>query len=596
MLIRTFPRADLHHLFILVLYNKLKLWCERKSWTQTSDRLLPGESEQKHHTFERAGWDRTSENGITIDYEQGVHHCNERSGTMHAIKTKMKFWHTGLVLLLVIPVVLMVTRCAKEQTESTTSRVPTDSELVEAVKSRLRQAEGLPYAEEMQVQADSGVVELSGLSDNLLARDRATRIAESIRGVRAVVNNLTILSERLDEDVEADVKNALAMDPAAGDWSIGVSSEKGGVTLTGTVDTWKERKLAQLVVKSVDGVTGIKNNITVSYNLDRSDPEIAAEIKSTLKWDARIDANLIDVQMRDHSVILTGRVGSALEKRYAIEDGYVAGVSGVDGSGIKTQPGLREEMMPEIETPLPDDEIRAAIKRAFTLDPRVHLQDVEVEVVEGHVTLTGIVDNIKAKESAAQDAQNTLGVWSVENAIKIQPVQQLSNRRLKREIQQALLRNPYLDPTDITVAVHNGQVTLTGEAESYFQKWAVGDALAKLQPVTRITNNITVPHDQPVFERPFYGWDPINEDYAYLPVKKTDEGIAEDILRELSWSPFVNERDIQVTVKDGVATLTGTIHTWYQRNKATDLAYKGGAVDVKNELRYQFGPLLTPKT
>lgn len=39
-----------------------------------------------------------------------------------------------------------------------------------------------------------------------------------------------------------------------------------------------------------------------------------------------------------------------------------------------------------------------------------------------------------------------------------------------------------------------------------------------------------------------------------------------------------------MTVKDGVATLEGTVDSWSEREAATENAYEGGARTVKNFL------------
>jgi len=56
--------------------------------------------------------------------------------------------------------------------------------------------------------------------DNLLARERAARIAETVKGVRAVANNISVVpaATRSDEDVATDVGISLGTDPATDSW------------------------------------------------------------------------------------------------------------------------------------------------------------------------------------------------------------------------------------------------------------------------------------------------------------------------------------------------------------------------------------------
>jgi osmotically-inducible protein OsmY len=74
--------------------------------------------------------------------------------------------------------------------------------------------------------------------------------------------------------------------------------------------------------------------------------------------------------------------------------------------------------------------------------------------------------------------------------------------------------------------------------------------------------------------------------YQYRPryPVKSDRQIKENIQDELFWSPFVDADDVEVTVEDGRATLTGTVGSWSEYGAAQDNAYEGGAVTVDNNL------------
>ncbi|MEQ9232499.1 BON domain-containing protein [Coleofasciculus sp. E2-BRE-01] len=83
---------------------------------------------------------------------------------------------------------------------------------------------------------------------------------------------------------------------------------------------------------------------------------------------------------------------------------------------------IRKQMYADVT----DAEIQDAVKDALLYDPRVASFNVNVAVDNGEVMLTGNVDNLKAKNAAAQDASNTVGVWNVENQINVEPVDEVS--------------------------------------------------------------------------------------------------------------------------------------------------------------------------
>jgi osmotically-inducible protein OsmY len=67
---------------------------------------------------------------------------------------------------------------------------------------------------------------------------------------------------------------------------------------------------------------------------------------------------------------------------------------------------------------------------------------------------------------------------------------------------------------------------------------------------------------------------------------KTDSQIQQDVLRELSWDPRVEETEVGVEVDNGVVTLTGTVSSWAKRMAAQDAAHRvAGVLDVANDIK-----------
>jgi osmotically-inducible protein OsmY len=64
-----------------------------------------------------------------------------------------------------------------------------------------------------------------------------------------------------------------------------------------------------------------------------------------------------------------------------------------------------------------------------------------------------------------------------------------------------------------------------------------------------------------------------------------DGAIQDRIKTEFALSPFVLPQDIQVRVQSGKATLTGTVHSYRERQAAAIEAIEAGAIAVDNELK-----------
>lgn len=67
--------------------------------------------------------------------------------------------------------------------------------------------------------------------------------------------------------------------------------------------------------------------------------------------------------------------------------------------------------------------------------------------------------------------------------------------------------------------------------------------------------------------------------------KKTDEQIRLDVKSEMKWNPSLTSDQVSVTVKDGIATLRGTVPHYFEKNTAEESAQRvGGVRAVANEL------------
>jgi len=76
----------------------------------------------------------------------------------------------------------------------------------------------------VDVSTSQGVVTLSGPVSNLLAKERAVRIAASIRGVRGVIDRISVTPvSRSDADVRKDIQAALRQDPATESYRVAAS-------------------------------------------------------------------------------------------------------------------------------------------------------------------------------------------------------------------------------------------------------------------------------------------------------------------------------------------------------------------------------------
>ena len=418
----------------------------------------------------------------------------------------------------------------------------------------------------IDVETVDGVVTLSGSVDNMLAKEQAIRITKSFKGVRSVIDKLNVRPVlRTDEDIADDVEIAFALDPATESYEVDVSVDDGIVTLEGTVESWTERKLAEDVAKGVKGVKEVRNEIDVTYDESRSDIEIKGEIERRLELDPYVSGRMLNVYVKDGKVELKGTVGSSAEKTHAYNNAWVAGVEGVDDDAVVVDWLLNDELKKKAKVTFKGDlEIQRDIEDAMLYDPRVHSFNIDVRVNEGIATLSGVVNNLKAKRVAEKNAQHTIGVKDVSNNIVVRPVVLPESSKLTEQVINALERDPIVERHEITVISRNNKVYLYGKVDSHYEKLHAEDVVSRIRGVVEVENNLEVYHT----------WN-----------TKTDEEIEKDIENQLFWSIYVDSSDIDVSVDNGVATLSGVVGTWSEFNAVLDNAFEGGARGVESHIR-----------
>jgi osmotically-inducible protein OsmY len=468
-------------------------------------------------------------------------------------------------------------------------KTPSDADITSAVENALLFDSAVPSFK-VDVSVAEGVATLDGRVSNILAKDRAVKIAESVRGVRAVVDRLELKAPDVsDEELSANVKDALLADPATDSYELSVTATNGAVTLSGSVDSWQEKRIARQVARGVRGVRQIDDKITFENKSDRSAGEIKADIERMLEIDSLVNAPAIKVDVKDGVATLSGTTGSLAEKHRAIGRAWVPGILMVNTDNLAVEPWAAREMLRETSLVIKSDEqVKEAVRDAFLYDPRVKSFNPTIEVKNGVVTLTGVVDNLKAKRAAGHDARNTVGVVRVENKLSVKPVEPLGDEAIAKKVNDALRRNAITDSYEITPRAAGGVVTLTGTVDSFLEKSEAEDVAQKSNGVVQVVNNLDVQYPSLTFFDYHYDpdWD-YDPSYAAVPGIRTSRGDAEikaNIESEFFWSPFVDGEDITVTVDDGVATLSGDVDDWEESISAAENAKEAGAVRVVNEL------------
>jgi len=144
----------------------------------------------------------------------------------------------------------------------------------------------------------------------------------------------------------------------------------------------------------------------------------------------------------------------------------------------------------------------------------------------------------------------------------------MNELRLRDDILDELAYEPIVDAAHIGAAVDQNVVTLTGHVGSYAQKLAAISAVRRVKGVHGIAEEI---------------------DVRYSPDERTsDDEIAKRAINMLVWNSIVPSESVQVTVHDGLVTLTGKVNWQYQKSSAErDIRKLSGVRAVVNNIEIE---------
>jgi len=215
--------------------------------------------------------------------------------------------------------------------------------------------------------------------------------------------------------------------------------------------------------------------------MKKTDTQLVDEVLDELERDTLVRETDVSVDVDAGTVTLTGTVDSGAARLAAEEAAFrIAGVIGVLNE-LRVQEAGQETRT--------DAEITQAVPRALARVLLGSSDQIQANVTNGVVTLTGRVDLWREYDDAARAARGLPGVRDVRNQIRVEPeLQGISPRVVRSAIETALER--YADHVEI--AVTNGKVTLSGAVTSAADLRRVEGAVRQTPGVRQVDNHLRV--------------------------------------------------------------------------------------------------------
>jgi osmotically-inducible protein OsmY len=210
-----------------------------------------------------------------------------------------------------------------------------------------------------------------------------------------------------------------------------------------------------------------------------------------------------------------------------------------------------------------DTDIKRNVEAELRWCPQIDETDIASKVGNGVVTLTGFVRNYYEKYQAENAVKRVAGVTGIANDIEVRlPASEaLTDPEMAREAVSAIKIALPVVSENLKVLVHQGQVSLEGAVEWYYQKERAENALVSVRGIKSITNLITV--------KP--------------RVAPTE--IKHKIEEAFRRSAEVDAHRVSVEAHDSEVTLRGNVRSWAERDEAQYTAWSApGVTRVKNEI------------
>jgi osmotically-inducible protein OsmY len=213
-----------------------------------------------------------------------------------------------------------------------------------------------------------------------------------------------------------------------------------------------------------------------------------------------------------------------------------------------------------------DADIRRDVESELQWDPSVDDTRIGVSVSNGVVTLTGEAPHYSDRWAAEDIVKRVTGVRAIANDVQVQifPLGLRSDSDIAEAAANALQWNVSLSNTQLKPIVKDGWITLGGQVSWGYQRVAAETAVRSLMGVKGVTNDIRVT--------------------SSIKVSNVKQKIEDAFKRHA----VLDAKDIEVSVDNSTVILKGHVHSWQEREDASQAAWAApGVMAVENHLAVQ---------
>lgn len=208
---------------------------------------------------------------------------------------------------------------------------------------------------------------------------------------------------KTDMELQRQVEEELAWDPAVSVTDIGVEVRDRVVTLSGHPVSYAEKVAAEKAAQRVAGVKAVvvEMDVRLPHTDVRTDEDIAKAVRTILRWTVGLSEELVKVQVEKGWVTLSGEVDNAYQSHVATRTiSHMRGVTGVSN-------------VIRIVCDAAAQDISEQISQALQRHANREAKHIAIKVHDGTVTLTGKVDSAAERSAVRGAAWSAPGVHAV---------------------------------------------------------------------------------------------------------------------------------------------------------------------------------------
>jgi osmotically-inducible protein OsmY len=231
----------------------------------------------------------------------------------------------------------------------------------------------------------------------------------------------------------------------------------------------------------------------------------------------------------------------------------------------------------DLSSQLSEARQEGSIWTAFALNRHLSPFKIDVDVENGSALLTGSVETAVERDLAEQIALGIEGVNKVDNQLQVDPkieptvsseptlAQRFDDATLVATVKSKLLWNRNTEGLDIKVTSDNGEVTLTGSAQTAAAKELAGRLAGNTEGVREVHNQLTVSADETAAAK---AQNVATDAGAAI----SDAWITSKVKSSLLYNRNVDGLNISVATKAGQVTLGGSVQSEAEKQLAIETA------------------------